>query len=205
MASTRRQHQQERFLTAVSAELRALAQAMTRDVQWLSQPSGPIANGTQLSLDHIDIVQRLQDRTNRITALAEFVAGSPLRTATGPTEPQVDAHIPMALQLRDRTLRMPSIKTLSPISATIIALSADTATFTVKPADLPDDFSGTVYRLLAEFSFGRLREIDAELTIVHTRTQFPQLLRITASFLRLAPEVRLAIRRQAHRQVAKSR
>lgn len=205
MAVTRRQHQQEQFLTAVSAELRALAQAMTRDVQWLLQPGGPVANGTQLTLDHTDIVQRWQDRSQRITALAEFVAGSPLRTVTGPTEPQVNTHIPMTLQLRDRTLRMPSIKTLSPIPATIIALSADTVTLTVRQAELPNDFSGETYRLLVEFSFGRMPEVDAELTLVQTRTQFPQLLRITASFLRLAPEVRLAIRRQARRQAAKVR
>ncbi len=205
MAVTRRQHQQEQFLTAVGAELRALAQAMTHDVQWLLQPGGPVANGSQLTLDHTDIVQRWQDRSQRLTALAEFVTSSPLRTATGPTEPQLHTHIPMTLQVRDRTLRLPSMKTLSQIPATIIALSADTVTFTVRQADLPDDFSGETYRLLGEFSFGRMTEVDAELTLVQTRTQFPHLLRITASFLRLAPEVRLAIRRQARRQTAKSR
>jgi hypothetical protein len=205
VVATKRQHQQAQFFTAVSAELRALAQAMTRDMQWLVQPGGPVANGTHLTLDHTDIIQRWQDRTNRLTALAEVVAGSPLLTATGPTEPQLTTHMPMTVQLRDRTVWMPSIKTLSPITATIIALSADTVTLTVRQADLPDDFSGETYRLLAEFSFGRITEIDAELTIVQARTQFPHLLRITASFLRLAPEVRLAIRRQARRQTSKAR
>ena len=205
MAATKRQHNQAQFFLAIGAELRALAQAMTRDLQWLVQPGGPVANGSQLTLDHTDIMQRWQDRTNRITALAELVAGSPLLTVTGPTEPQLSAHISMQLQLRDRAVRLPSIKTLSPIPATIVALSADTVTFTIRQADLPDDFSGDTYRLLGTFSFGRITDIEGELTLVHTRPQFPQLLRITTSFLRLAPEVRLAIRRQARRHTAKAR
>lgn len=164
-----------------------------------------MSNGTQQSPDYATISQRWQERSTQLTALAEFVMDSPLRTATGAAEPELHMHIPVMLQLRDRTLRVPSMKTLSPIPAVIIALSADAVHCALRRERLPEDFSGAAYRVLAEFSFGRVKVIDAELTVTHTRNQVPDLVRFTASFLRLAPEVRVAIRRRARRQASRAR